>query len=298
VSTAHPKPFLSEVSPKLKNILFTTDFSPSSELALPYARAVAQRYGSTIHILHVVSPEVVIGPEGESYRPAEFERALAQEAMDKLIQSGALKNVLYTTATETGLLWDVVAKAIADLKIDMIVLGTHGRGALRHFLIGSMAEEIFRRADCPVLTVGPKAHDGMREGRLDTIIYATDFSPASRDALPYALSLARANRAKMILLHAVHTVVGGDGTIVVPAEELAESARLELRNLIQDEPEVLREVITMSGPAADVILKIAEEANADLIVMGAHRGTSSHIPWAVAHQVVCHAAAPVLTVRR
>jgi nucleotide-binding universal stress UspA family protein len=298
MSTAITKPSLSlELSPKFKNILFTTDLSPSSELALPYARAIAQRYGATVHILHVVTPVPIIGPEGESYPQVDKESALAQQAIDRLIQSGALKNVLYTTTVDIGLLWDAVAKAIAELKVDLIVLGTHGRGVLKHLLLGSIAEQIFRRADCPVLTVGPKTRDRAPEAKLDTILYATDFSPASRAALPFALSLARANGSKLVLVHAVHTVASGEGVIMFPAEELAENARVELANFVPEEAGIDREIITRYGYAADVILKVAEETDAALIVMGAHRGTSSHTPWAVAHQVVCHATAPVLTVR-
>jgi nucleotide-binding universal stress UspA family protein len=305
------KPVLSpETSPKFKSILFTTDFSPSSELALPYARAVAERFGSTIHILHVVDSLPVIGPEGESYSEVDEKNAIAQQGMKRLTLNSVLNDVPYTTAIKVGLLWEVVAKAIADLRIDLIVLGTHGRGGLKHLVLGSVAEEIFRRADCPVLTVGPNVQHGFqklrnalgggflnREGKLDTIVYATDLSVVSRHALPYALSLARANRSKLVLVHAAHSIVSSEGFLIVRAEELAESARIELAGLVPEDRDFLREIITRSGPPADVILEVAAEACADLIVMGAHRGTSSHAPWATAHQVVRHAECPVLTVR-
>jgi nucleotide-binding universal stress UspA family protein len=62
------------VSPKLQNILFTTDFSPCSNAALPYARAIAGLYGSTVHIVHVITPERVVGEFGISLADVEKER--------------------------------------------------------------------------------------------------------------------------------------------------------------------------------------------------------------------------------
>jgi nucleotide-binding universal stress UspA family protein len=233
----------------------------------------------------------------EAFRLVEDESALAQKELNSLIQSGALKDVSYTTAVEIGSLWDVVAKAIAGIKIDLLILGTRGRSGVGLLVLGSIAEEIFRRADCPVLTVGPKVDKGFRESKLETILYATDLTITSRNALPHALCFASANGAKLVVVHAAQSIVGTDDFVVVRGEELAESARLELTKLMPDNPEIRREIITRVGPPADVILKVAQETGADLIVMGAHRGTSSHRPWATAHQVVCHAECPVLTVR-
>lgn len=286
------KPFLSP-EPQFKNLLFATDFSPCSEMALPYARAIALRYGSTIHIVHVVGPEPLIGPLAVHYPHVEDEDVAAWRALAKLIQGSALGCISYTETIERGPVWDVVSKLIADRHIDLIVLGTHGRGGLKHLVLGSVAEQIFRHAPCPVLTVGPKAHDGLREEKIETMVYATDFSSGSRAALPYALCLARADRSKVILVHAVIPIVGDDVIVVLP-DELVENAKLELKHLVPDD--IRHEVVVKIGPAADLILNVAADTKADLIVMGAHRGVS-HTAWAVAHQVVSNAACSVLTVR-
>jgi nucleotide-binding universal stress UspA family protein len=292
--------FSPEMCPTFKNILFTTDFSPCSQLALPYARAIARRYGSTVHILHVVNSDLGMDA-GESYRPVfrliEEEGALAQQELDSLIQSGALKDVPNTTVVEIGSLWEVVAETIAERKIDLLVLGTRGRSGVGLLVLGSVAEEIFRRADCPVLTIGPKVHKGFSEGKLETVVYATDLSAASRSALPHALCFASANQSKLAVVHAVQPVVSSEGFVIMQADDLARSAKLDLTNLLPEIPEVRREIITRTGPAAEVILEIAKETSAGLIVMGAKRGTSTHRPWATAHQVVRQAECPVLTVR-
>lgn len=292
VATATTKPILSS-QPQFKNILFATDFSFCSELALVYAREIALRFGSTIHIVHVVGPDPLIGPLAVHYPQVEEEDAAAWRALAKLIQGSALSCISYTETIERGSVWDVVSKLIADRSIDLIVLGTHGRGGLKHLVLGSVAEQIFRHANCPVLTVGPKARDGLREGKIATIVYATDFSPGSQAALPYALCLARVDRAAMILVHAVRPTVGGDTLPVLP-DGMVENAKLKLERLVPDD--IRQEAIAKVGLAAELILTIAAERKADLIVMGAHRGTS-HTVWAVAHQVVSNAACSVLTVR-
>jgi nucleotide-binding universal stress UspA family protein len=292
--------FSPETCPTFKNLLFTTDFSQGSDLALGYATAVAQRYGSTVHILHVVNPELVVGQETyrvEALSFAEDEATFARKEMDKLVQSGALKEIPYMTIVSEGPLWDVIAETVGALKIDMIILGTHGRGGLGHLLLGSIAEEIFRRADCPVLTVGPKAQHGFCQERLETIVYATDLSVTSRSALPHALCFASANQAKLVVVHAAQSVITPRGNVLAKADDMASSARLDLAKLMPDNPEIRHEIVTKAGSPADVILEVAKQTGAGLIVMGANRRTSSHKPWATAHQVVCHAECPVLTVR-
>jgi nucleotide-binding universal stress UspA family protein len=287
MSAATTKPSLST---RFKNILFTTDLSPCSEAALPCARAIAKLYGSTIHIVHVVGPEPLIRPLGVPYPNVEDQNSVAQRGIDKLIQSSFLKDVPHTQTIARGVVWNVVSKSIADLNVDLIILGTHGYSGLKHLVLGSVAEQIFRRAACPVLTVGPQAQDGLAEGQLKTIMYATNFSPASRQALTYTLSLAHANRSKLILFHAVQY---GESFVKVQLDTIVQIARYELTGLV---PESL-EVVVKCGPAADLILGIATDTNADLIVMGAHRGSLSHMPSAIAHKVVCHSRCPVLTVR-
>jgi nucleotide-binding universal stress UspA family protein len=133
-------------------------------------------------------------------------------------------------------------------------------------------------------------------GEVATVLYATDFSAASLRAFKYALALVRTARAKLVLLHAVQ-----DSTEVVfkYLDEALGEARRRLSELLPQNSVVGGRTVAQCGPAADVILKVARDSNADLIVMGAHGGSSvwAHAPWAVAHSVICGALSPVLTVR-
>jgi nucleotide-binding universal stress UspA family protein len=283
---------------KFQNILFATDFSSCSEAVLPYVRHLAEHYGSTVHIVHVVlNPEAV---RGELNDPAPYheEDEIVRQKLEMIAHSDALKNIQHTETIQTGRVWDVISELISELAIDLIVMGTRGRSGMKDIFLGSVAEEIFRRATCPVLTVGPAAsQDGMAAGKLATILYATDLARASIHSFDYALELANANHAKLNLLHAL----GSSESKSNKANELTEGAKRRLENLIPEGATLVHQVFVECGSVAETILKGATEMDANLIVMSVSQGAltkaQAHAPWTIAHQVVCHAPCPVLTVR-
>ncbi len=289
------------LSLKLKNILFATDFSPCSELALPYARALATRFGSTVHLLHVLPPGPDM-PVPMDYTP-DLDAPLreAEEHMARMLLRQSLGSIDHEILIERGPLWHVVQETVEEKNIDLIVLGTHGRRGLKKLVLGSVAEEIFRRAHCPVLTIGPHTSpDGSSEVMFPSVLYATDFSNGAMPALPYAIGVARQNHARLTLLHVLP-----DMPEIPPAEleQITESCRERLLGLLSPGVglDCRPEAIVVFGTAADGILRIAREQHARLVVMGARRPSlgmaTVHLPWATAHRVVCEAACPVLTVR-
>jgi nucleotide-binding universal stress UspA family protein len=274
-----------------KSILYPTDFSPCSEAALPYARAITERYGATLHMVHVLGPEPVIGVP---YADMQRENRAARQQFETVARSDALKDILFTQTVQRGRVGEVVRRMLVDLHIDLIVLGTRGRRGLKHFLLGSVAEQIFRRAGCPVLTVGPEVRkSGLAQGRLSVILYATDFSSASLHAFAYALSLAAGTRARLTVLHALEIERLGNRF-----EEAAADANRRLTELMKQSSGVGCDAMVMAGSATESILRAARSLEADLIIMGAHAGASvsARASWAVAHRVVGHASCPVLTV--
>ncbi len=297
---AAPAPKL-VLSLKLSNILYATDFSSCSEHALPYARGLAERFGSTVHILHVLAPEARTGVPMDHVPALDSQRELAEQQMTRLLLRQPLKSVNHEVLLRHGPLWHVLEEVIAEKQIDLIVAGTHGRRGLKKLVLGSVAEEIFRRATCPVMTIGPRVvPDGLAEGRIQCVLYATDFSVGATSALPYAVGLARENQARLVLLHILPHM-----TELPPAEleHITEGCREQL--LGQLSPALVQachpQAVVLFGAAADGILQIATEQQAGLIVMGARRKSmglaSVHLPWATAHRVVCEAHCPVLTVR-
>jgi nucleotide-binding universal stress UspA family protein len=285
----------------LKNVLFATDFSRIADAALPYAVAIARRYGGTVFVAHVLTSELWEVPGTAAADPThEANRRAAQQQLDTLMELGTFQGIPHHARFAEGDVWEALERIIREDNIDLVVLGTQGRTGLQKFLLGSVAEEIFRCAQVPVLTVGPHATAKTAGERLRHILYPTDFGEHAAAALPFALSLAEENDARLTLLH------------VVPAQvergEQEERARLSyLRRLKEVLPAAAQrwervDYEVRFGEASGAILKVAGESAADLIVLGVRRAgafarAESHLRRTTAHKIVSHAQAPVLSVR-
>ena len=149
----------------LKNILVTTDFSEPSAVALAYGRDLARSYNARLHVLHVVEDVTVrYGPEMGFAMPdvqVNLETA-ARRTLTALITDDDRKTIDVVPVVRTGI---AVAGGIIDYArveanaIDLIIVGTHGRGIVTHLLMGSVAERVVRTAPCPVLTVRSRERD-------------------------------------------------------------------------------------------------------------------------------------------
>lgn len=141
----------------LKKILVATDFSEPSAVAMAYGRDLARSYGAALHVLHVVEDvSLRFGPEVGfvgSDMQKDFEK-MARRDLDALITEDDRKTLQVVAAVETHI---NVAHGITDYAtanaIDLIIVGTSGRGVIKKFLMGSVAERVVRTAPCPVLAV-------------------------------------------------------------------------------------------------------------------------------------------------
>jgi nucleotide-binding universal stress UspA family protein len=279
----------------LKHILFTTDFTAASSAALPFAAGLARRYGANITVLHVVPPEPKIAVPLDVVPDLDKVRITAEQQMSAFVNDASLHGISHDQLLERGPVWEEVSTVVDDRGIDLIVLGTHGRHGIKRFVLGSVAEEIFRQAKCPVLTIGPEIqHDGIAEGIVTRILFATDFSPGSLHALPYAISLAEEHQARITMLHVIEEV---DEATMEFLDQQRDKCVRQLTSLLP--AGVKGEYFVEYGPVADTILKIAAEEQVNLIIMGARHASFAvaHVPWPAVHSVVCHAHCPVLTVR-
>jgi nucleotide-binding universal stress UspA family protein len=285
---------------QLKNILFATDFSSASGAAIPYAAALVKRYGAKLHILHVRPPIVNPMTPPATWR-AEEEAAkieAEQQTRDLLAQFAGIQPEIEIKEGDLG---SSLATEIEQHNIDVVVVGTRGRSGIRKFLLGSSAEEVFRRASCPVLTIGPHVQLTPGPEEFTKILFATDFSPEANAAAPYAISLAKEYNADLTFLHVIAEPKVGD--LVEASEVVASSERL-LHNLapVEDEAGCIPECVVEAGIVAEKILDVAARRGADLIVLGVRQphgfpGAATHLPIATAHKVVSQANCPVLTVR-
>jgi nucleotide-binding universal stress UspA family protein len=286
---------------QLKNILYATDFSRAADAAFPYAAEFARRFGARFYAIHVRTPENYVLAAPETWPSANGEYEKQENALREVLRND-LPHIETDVLTAEGGVWPVLKSVIDEKKIDLLVLGTHGRTGIGKFFLGSVAEDIVRRAPCPVLTVGPHSpSEPPREGRFREILYATDFSEESLAAAPYAISLAQEHHAHLTLLHVIERSGAGD---LIRPDELESGAVQHMQNLVPGKPELWCEpqYVVQEGKPAETILEVAKNRKSDLIVLGVRKpegipGGATHLPIAVAHKVIAHAVCPVLTVR-
>lgn len=284
----------------IKTILFATDFSDAAKRAQSYATGLANRFRAKLFVVHANEPpNYALRPE--NWRDANAASAAEMRELQKSL-TAAFPGFETQFCLDEGSAWQAVESVLEKNKIDLIVLGTRGRTGIGKLLLGSQAEEILRRAPCPVLTVGPYSQPMTgKEGELEEVLYATDFSPESQAAAPYAVSMALTLQAHLNLLHVVE--VPKVEELVRPAEVLSSSERL-LRSLIPAGAQFWREprFFAERGESAEKILEVAERVHANLVVLGVRKpagvpGAATHLGMGVAHKVVSAATCPVLTVR-
>jgi nucleotide-binding universal stress UspA family protein len=148
----------------LHRILVPTDFSKSSDNAVKYAAAFAEKFGAELHVLHVVQDLALFIPEAVLITPVMMPpldqfKAAAQTALDKAIKDLNLTGFKVQTEVAQGVPFTEIIRAAREKDVDLIVMGTHGHTGIVHMLLGSVAEKVVRKAPCPVLTVRHPEHE-------------------------------------------------------------------------------------------------------------------------------------------
>lgn len=282
----------------ISTILVATDFSACSDNALRFASALARQQQAKVFLFHVLPPEPGFPKPMQVSRPevsgAENTAAIR---MYRALSQPEFAGIATDAILGCGELWPVLEGTMRKYDIELVVVGTRGRDGLTKLLLGSAAEQVFRHSARPVLTVGPQADPAyLEDGGFRRVLYATDLSATSLNGLPYAVALARQN---LRLLHVLCSdfASGEYGATIFEDDDFFRK-REELRRLI---PTCVNAgVIVEEGLPASTILRVANEQNASLIVMGANPSfafAATHLPWTTAHRVICEANCPVLTVR-
>jgi nucleotide-binding universal stress UspA family protein len=281
-------------------ILVPTDFSRASDAALTHARMLGRSSGATVHLLHVVDNAFLatVLADAHDYEGAAYEKL-------QRLSGENLGGILAVQRSEAPA--DAITRYARAHNIDLIVMGTHGRGRVAHLLLGSVAEKVARTAPCPVLT--------MREtprtpgGRRPRLLVPTDFSPCSDAALGCAKRMAAKMSGSVCLLHVIEQPPTGVtfGSELCAPESLharqaqTENARVELgRRMLADSRS--RIAVTgdiVFGASAAMISAYAADHAFDLIVMGTHgrSGIAHLLMGSVAESVIRTARCPVLTVK-
>jgi nucleotide-binding universal stress UspA family protein len=284
-------------SVRLKNILYTTDFSNPSRLALPIVAAIARKYGSHIFAAHVwaplpysmVPPESLAALEGK-------EEDDAREALDNFMHVKELEGLAVTPILKCGEATRELSRIVHQQHIDLAILSTHGRAGLKHLLMGSVAEELFRSLPCPVLTVGPNISQRFdAQSGIKQILFPTDLSYESGAVFPYLAALAAEYAAGITLLH------------VVPSKDRKHPATTDevnsMRNAMQRmfgpqiDPRCKANLVVETGDPTERVLTHARAEGVDLIGFGVKKAgeISTHFRNTVPYKVVLESECPVLT---
>ncbi len=266
------------LSVALKNVLIAIDFSFPSDVLLAYANCIARQNGGKLFLAHVIPPNYYHLNPVKDVAADNFARKL--EALGKAADLGDLPYEVLVGEGED--VWSNLLELVDENSIDLVVAGTSGKTGLKKLVLGSVAEQIFRHAPVPVLTVGPTVAKGRAE--IDHILYASDLQNEAPTGV-YAATLARRYNATLTLLH------------VSKAKPTSDISSRLLARLAGEAVPSPPEVVIETGDAAERILKVARARNVDLIVLGAQRTAlfSSHMMH-TAYKVLCEAPCPVFTV--
>jgi nucleotide-binding universal stress UspA family protein len=302
----------------MQHILCPTDYSEHSRQALERAIDLAAWFRARLTVLHVIGiappglPDVgAIGLAAISEdlaRAWEAEESLRLERFVEPYLGAGVPIATKAVQGESGDCWRGIQAEAEALPADLVVMGTHGRTGLDHVRLGSVAEKLLRVAPCPVLTVRAQGEAPDREPLFRRIVCATDLATPSHPTVDLALSLAGENLARVTLLYVIEELGAESGPDVgrpfpaagAPPQTLMRLARERLHELARpartfcDVDERVER-----GRAWKQILRVAREAHADLIVVGAHTGGAfgRFLLGSNANQVVRHAPCPVLVVR-
>ena len=278
----------------LRRILVATDLSATSAPLAPIAVALAKRFDSELVFAHVV-PAQQMPTEAAAFTPDMTEEA-AKRRMAELLRSTAVQELNVHGRLRAGDAAEQIAALATSESFDLVITGTHGRLGFRHFLIGSVCEEIFRRVRCPVLTVGPHVPNIQEPTAIRKVLFPTDLSPESLGALPYACSIASEFDAQVLLLH----VLPRETSANPETRELTKPLQARMKELADPIicPSCRPEYLIESGSEAETIQAVAREQGAGLIVLGVRHGSpAASLQSTIAYKTVADAHCPVLTVR-
>jgi nucleotide-binding universal stress UspA family protein len=307
-----------------RTILVPLDGSPFGEHALPLALALARRAGARLHLIHVHSPLAAVYVEGVGFLDQSLDQKLRQGEQDYL--AGVVRRMAAAGTVETvtvvidGALSATLAEYAVRVAADLVVMTTHGRGAVGRFWLGSVADELVRHLPMPVLLTRPAdgQPDLSREPPLDHLLLALDGTPVAEKMVGPMLDLAELLGAEVTLVRAIQpeTPIGyhTEGLLLEkPARALVERIEAMQRELRKQAAAYLEGVaerfrargikvrasVAVDRHPAAAILHEADLRQVKLIAVETHgrSGLKRLILGSVADKVIRGAHVPVLVHR-
>jgi len=291
-----------QASMRMKRILFAANFTETSAAALPYAAALARRFGAEICVFHVIPRDEYahLDPQQRGGAIEEMKQTAARRIRGLLAES-RFSDIPFRVTIEHGEVLAAVA-AFADREdVDLIVAGSHGRHGIQKLLSPAVDEEIAGAAHRPVLLIGPDVSIAPEvETAIHRILLATDFEAKSKPALDCAYALAESFAADLWLMHVAENVWREPLSTRMTAEAFCRMRMAECGLPGHTRPAEPHFLVDF-GPRETLILEAAAKQDVQLIVMGlpaiAHPELSAHLPGPLAYDIASHAVCPVFVVR-
>lgn len=295
----------------IDDLLIARDFSSVSDRAVRYALDLAARTGATLHILHAEVLHEAPDPDGGDRSPGEdldrFRDDLRQEGS---VSADALDDVSVEEVERRDVApGPAILNYANEADVDLIALGTRGRRGASRILLGSVAEEVVRQAEQPVLTVRGETDDRSITSPhiIDRILVPVDFSDHARKALRAAKEWATLYGASIDALHVVAEHIqpafyaGGVQSIYDMEPDIEEKMQNRLGTFIDETggPDVAVRAHVAVGNAAPDIVDFVESEDIDLVTMSTHgrTGLDRFLLGSVAEKIVRHVHCPVVTMK-
>jgi nucleotide-binding universal stress UspA family protein len=286
---------------KISRMLVPVDLGPFSEELVRYAIAWADLFGSELHVLHVASwilPPPGVASVGLDVRAVAGDWVRdARKSLHSLIASLPIDTARVRTEVRVGRPGTEIEAYAAEHDVDLIVMASRRRGTLARTALGSVAEQVVRRALCPVITVPPCAKIPHWLGAVETMVLPLDLGETSPAALAYARALAIDLGSTLHVIHVVAPPWENQLSYLPPASVLKEMERVTgVRPEHADDGRRLRATVRVGDPAT-TINDYAERVHAGLMVMATH-GRSAFaqiVLGGITRKLLAQAPCPVLT---
>jgi nucleotide-binding universal stress UspA family protein len=283
---------------EFRHVLVLTDFSRGAKSALKSARSIARKCSSKLFILHVIPTAAYQFISSTSAAETLLlAREFADQEMRTLLEEGKSQGFEEQGIVAEGLMWPTISETIRSFEIDLIAMGTHNGVAEKKLCLGSVAEQIYRMVDCPILTAPPE-NLSSDKSEIQRLLFATNFKPHSERAACAAHSLGCGPNKKLTVLHVIDE----------PRESSQQSNKIVREFLVKRMAKSMPAICNDCAPEyeirfgrpAEEIVAASSELHSDLIFLGVRTEprTAGHLPSALVYNIVCNSKCPVLTLHQ
>ncbi len=322
---------------KPKKIMCAIDFSDFTNIILSYGKSLAVEFGSTLCLCHIVSGAVMVSSLGHSYFTyTDMESDRIRYARDKLQKIAEELDIKCEIIVSSGHAADEINETVRENNIDMVIAATHGGSGIKRFLIGSVTDRLIKILTCPLLVLHAQENQFVSPADekigLKRILVGCDFSPDSKLAFDYALSLAQEFQTQLYLAHVIkpveHTRLSASDYMEIQGDDYTRWARSEYLDLQTDAPnengkeksnlssrlekqlssmvpEESRNwctpvIIQLKGQPYKELINFAEQNKVDMIVLGVHGYSllEQFLVGSTTDRVISQASCSVLVVRQ